>query len=117
MATNIPNIYGSTGCATVNWGNLTAGAVGSSGYYTTASTWSTSTQAYSNSYNNDIIIRREGKEDIHIAKTLEMLMERLCIIEPAMDLIEKYPALKEAYENYKIVEAMVKHDWENDDGL
>lgn len=122
MATNVPNIYGSTGCATVNWGNLTTGAVGSTGssgsttywsatpsYYTTSSIY-----ANTNSYSNDIILRREGKPDIHVGEMFDTIMERLCIIQPALELLEKYPALKEAYENYKIVEAMVKHDWENE---
>lgn len=97
--------------------SINTGAMGSSwnispSYYTTSSIY-----ASNNAYSNDIIIRREGKEDIPVAKTLEMLMERLCVIEPAMDLIAKYPALKEAYENYKIVEAMVKYDTENNDEL
>jgi hypothetical protein len=60
-------------------------------------------------FGSDVIIRREGKEDLLVAKTLEMLLDRLCIIMPAIDLIEKYPALREAYENYKLIETMVKN--------
>ena len=41
-------------------------------------------------------------------------MDRLCIIQPAMELLEKYPALREAYENYKIIEAMVKNGNEDE---
>ena len=109
MATNnitISNIIGATGST---YGIYT-GATGTSAtwnsatptYYTTSSIY-----ANTNSYSNDIIIRREGKNDIHVAETLEMLMNRLCIIQPAMDLIEKYPALREAYENYKMMEALL----------
>ncbi len=117
MATNLPN--------------LAAGAVGS--LYTISptggggggGTWQTTTvtpsyyttgSIYANaaSYSNDIIIRRDGKEDLHVAKTLEMLLDRLCIIQPALDLIEKYPALREAYENYKIIETMVKNSNEDE---
>ena len=72
--------------AAINWANTT---------YTTPS--------------GDVIIRRHGKQDIAVAKSIEAIMDRLCIIEPALDLIAKYPALREAYENYKMIEAMVKN--------
>lgn len=117
MATNLPNL------AAGNFNSIfTAGATGAGGG---GATWNTVTAApsyyttgtiYANvpSYNNDIIIRRDGKEDLHVAKTLEMLLDRLCIIQPALDLIEKYPALREAYENYKMIETMVKNGNEDE---
>lgn len=71
--------------------------------------WSNNTYSYTTVPSDDVIIRRHGKQDIAVAKSIEAIMDRLCIIEPALDLIAKYPALREAYENYKMIEAMVKN--------
>jgi hypothetical protein len=43
-----------------------------------------------------------------VMKRLEIIEERLLIVEPDLSLHEKYPALKEAYEQYKIIEKLVK---------
>lgn len=43
-----------------------------------------------------------------INKRLDAIEERLLIINPNESMHEKYPALKEAYEAYKIVEKLVK---------
>ena len=58
----------------------------------------------------DLVIAREGKEPIRVAETLEQIMDRLAIIVPDLEKMEKYPALKEAYENYKLVESLIKND-------
>ena len=63
---------------------------------------------------NDISIYREGKQPIKIAETLEKIMERLSIIEPDLEKIEKYPALREAYENYRAIEALIANDESKD---
>jgi hypothetical protein len=107
-----------TGNVTLNSSSYTIGATGSNYWATSPSYYTTSSiYANTNAYSNDIILRREGKPDIHVGEMFDTIMERLCLIQPAFDMIDKYPALKEAYENYKIVEAMVKHDWENNDGI
>ena len=56
----------------------------------------------------DIRISRPGKPDLAVASTLDMIMDRLCIIEPSFKLMDKYPALKEAYDAYKAIEAMCR---------
>ena len=56
---------------------------------------------------NEISIRREGKQPIKVAETLEKIMERLSIIEPDFDKMERYPALQEAYNNYRAIEALL----------
>lgn len=43
-----------------------------------------------------------------VAAMMETLKERLLIITPDFEKHEKYPALKEAYEHYKLIEAMCK---------
>lgn len=63
---------------------------------------------------NDISIYREGKQPIKIAETLEKIMERLSIIEPDLEKMEKYPALREAYENYRAIEALIANDESKD---
>ena len=60
--------------------------------------------------NNDLIIHRDGKESIKVCETLDVIMERLCILQPNFEKMEQYPALKAAYDNYKMVEALIAND-------
>jgi hypothetical protein len=55
----------------------------------------------------DLTINRPGKPPMRVADTLEKIMERLSIIEPDFDKMDRYPALREAYDNYKLIEAML----------
>lgn len=43
-----------------------------------------------------------------MAADIQVIKERLAILEPSFHLHEEYPALKAAYDNYKLVERMVK---------
>ena len=63
---------------------------------------------------NDISIEREGKPPIKVADTLEKIMERLSIIEPDLEKMERYPALREAYNNYRAIEALIAGDESTD---
>lgn len=63
---------------------------------------------------HDITIQRPGKPPLKVAETLECIMARLAILEPDFDKMEKYPALKEAYDNYKIIEGMLLNNDSND---
>ena len=119
MAT-IPNVYGANGSSiyaisdttgatgggsTWNVSSYTTGPSGPVGSYTinVASSW----PSYTTTVDNDLVVKRPGKNDLHVAKTLEALMERLAVIEPNFELMEKYPALREAYDNYKVMEALL----------
>lgn len=82
----------------------------STGTYTINAT----SPVYSNGV-NDIILKRNGKDDLYVGKAIDAIMERLCIIEPAFELLEKYPALREAYNNYKLIETMVKNGDHDDE--
>lgn len=65
--------------------------------------------------NTALLITHNGKT-INVGQAITMLMDRLCFIEPSFHLHEKYPALKEAYDAYKAIEAMCKAgDKEEDD--
>lgn len=57
--------------------------------------------------NASLLITYGGKQ-INVGQAIHMLMERLCMIEPSFHLHEKYPALKEAYDAYRAIEAMCK---------
>jgi len=59
---------------------------------------------------DDLIINRPGKSPLKVAQTLESIMERLAILEPDFDKMYRYPALREAYDNYKTIEALLAGD-------
>ena len=52
-----------------------------------------------------------GRKTEDVISELELrvrkLEERLLVIEPQLELMEKYPALKEAYNEYKLVERLI----------
>ena len=115
---------------------LGAGAVGATGSFTipsgtlgiiNSSQWGTlsSTSSYAStvSMSNSILsIMAEGDGDAMIktkkntinldemAVMMETVKERLLILTPNFELHEKYPVLKDLYEQYKVVEAMLKED-------
>lgn len=73
----------------------------------TGYTWSGATNKTSSS------IKLEGSDaDIFVqGKSMKAWMDaveqRLCILEPKPELLEKYQSLKQAYEHYKTLEAIL----------
>lgn len=47
---------------------------------------------------------------IKVGDALRQIMERLAILEPDLAKMERYPALKAAYDNYKIMEALLNEE-------
>ena len=45
--------------------------------------------------------------DISLREWMKSVNERLCILQPKPELLEKYHALKEAYEHYRTLEALL----------
>jgi hypothetical protein len=45
-----------------------------------------------------------------LIETVQMLKERLLILSPMLEKHEKYPALKQAYDHYKMIEKMIAED-------
>jgi len=45
-------------------------------------------------------------EVIDAVEFMKIMKRRMCILEPALDKHEHYPALKEAYENYLLIERL-----------
>ena len=59
---------------------------------------------------SDLTILRDGKNPIKVAETLETILERMLILQPNFEKMEQYPALKAAYDNYKMIEALIVND-------
>ena len=115
--TSTGSVNVNTGSGYLSIGSIGGGGGGSGQILTTNNTanltvgqashmWNT-VQAGNTMINSRLVIRHGGKE-IDVGEAITMLMDRLCIIEPSLHLHEKYPALKEAYDAYKAIEAMCK---------
>lgn len=109
---------GNIATANVNLNSYGGGASGSvyvsSVGWANVNTHSTSTTMLSIMAENkgDAIIKT-NKHKINLdemADVVETLKERLLILTPAFEKHEKYPALKEAYDHYKLIEALCKEE-------
>ena len=49
-----------------------------------------------------------------LAEMMKIMKERLLILIPAFEKHEKYAALKKAYDNYKMIEALIQEDRKDD---
>jgi hypothetical protein len=109
MTTYYGNV-GTIGIGTVS-GNISP-SFGASTYYTTSSSYSYSSAT--------ILVKGAGSEETEISATdikingksliglLERLEDRFLILnEPTPEKLEKYAALKEAYDQYKLLEKLI----------
>lgn len=117
------NVYNGNNWTTVGAGGGGAGGY-SSGTYTITPTWGNITTGSTTTINSPLVVHANGKA-YDITKMLDTIMEQLCIIVPDETKMEKYPALreayneyrrllipeaaKEAYDNYKTIEALLKN--------
>jgi hypothetical protein len=62
------------------------------------------TQDWSNEYRRPNANIRYPVMDIE--ERLRVVEKRLLIVAPSIESLSKYPALREAYENYKIIERL-----------
>lgn len=102
----------------IDLGNISiTGAVGSSGSYLSsnsigAATWTIgSTQPainIANDGNSNYIQTSKSKIDIdELADMMETLKKRLLVLTPNFEMHEKYPMLKELYDEYKAMERLL----------
>jgi hypothetical protein len=101
---------GATGSFTLPSGTLgiSGGGIG----YASTTTMSTSVLSIMAEGDGDAIIKTK-KNTINLdemAMMMETVKERLLILTPNFEQHEKYPILKDLYEQYKVVEAMLKED-------
>lgn len=112
---NIQTGYGGGG-----GGSGVTGAVGNPGYVLSNTGWANVTTITS-----PLVVTTPDGKRYDITKILDAIMDQLCIIMPDAAKMEKYPALqeayneykrllvpeaaKEAYDNYKTIEALLKN--------
>jgi len=87
------------------------GGGGGGGGYTYAST---SSDTFSIRVSPDHVVFPDGKNLTEKLGKLDEICERLSILEPNPALMEKYSALREAYEHYKTLEALLKEQPKNE---
>jgi hypothetical protein len=107
--------------ANYNYGNVTISTTGTSGAYLTSNgfngtSWAVGANtSYSQpslkvtgpaDFDGDVTI--QGHSILHLLKTIE---DRLAILqEPSPEKLEKYAALKKAYDHYKTLERLIGED-------
>jgi hypothetical protein len=96
------------------------GGVGAIGQGTTGSYYissgGTGTQWSLPQPNATVLKTSKGNEiDVdELAVMMKIMKERLLILIPAFEKHEKYAALKKAYDNYKMIEALIQEDRKDD---
>jgi hypothetical protein len=105
---------------TVGGGGGGVGAMGTSGttgsYFTSTGTgagtgWTTI------SPQTKTIFRTQNGDEVSVEEIIDMMKimkERLLILTPLFEKHEKYAALKKAYDNYKMIEALIQEDRKDD---
>ena len=114
MATNLP-LYGN-----VSIGSLTATAANHNSVLSvsggTGATWTNSNTAKISAKGE---LHLEGDDadlvinGVKLTDILNGITDRLAILQPKPELLEKYANLREAYEHYKTLEALL-HEGDND---
>lgn len=102
---------------TIDLGNISIGTVGNSGAYLSSnsinsgSTWTIGSQPNISIINEDSkSYIKTGKSKIDIDELADMmatLKKRLLILTPSFEMHEKYPMLKEMYDEYKAMERLL----------
>ena len=109
--------------ASMNYGNITISNGGSSGsaLYSSGAgnSWTTitaGTNTPSLECTGDANFQGDLKvKGVSIAKTLDDINRRLAILVPDPAKLEKFEALKKAYDHYKLLEALCHEEKSNDD--
>jgi hypothetical protein len=105
---------------TIDLGNISIGSGGSSGTYFTSNgiggtTWTTSANfstqpsiTINNEAGKNIIKTNKHEIDIdELGDMMATLKKRLLILTPSFEMHEKYPMLKEMYDEYKAMERLL----------
>ena len=116
---NGPTILGGAYNTTSSWGNGASGTINGNYYGTTNYTFTNSTTGPltkkglsvtgDSAFEGDITVK-----GISIVKSIEEINKRLAILVPDPAKLEKFEALKRAYDNYKTLEALCELPIENE---
>lgn len=93
------NTFTSSGTYTIS-----SVAYGGGGGGASTATWlgtTSSSLGFSDISASDVYLSRPNGRKIALGTILETIIDTLCIIEPDRDLIARYPALKEAYDDHQ----------------
>jgi len=108
VTTYTTNGYYSTGNVTVANGGYVS--PGSGAVYTVGGggggTWTTASSITNPAPRVKISDGDIELDGVSIAKTMLAIQDRLAILTPKPNLLEKYEALKQAYDHYKMLEAL-----------
>jgi len=74
--------------------------------------WSVNPASLSNPthIDGDLTIQRSNGRQMRVAEAIETMMEMMGIIEPDWPMMERYPALRDAYEHHMSVMAEARMD-------
>lgn len=104
---NPPTMYTAATTTTVAPSYIVGGDAGAV-LYGTSATWSS---APSDMNLTGVLSASDVKLDgVSMKDTLNSIQDRLAILVPAPDLLEKYESLKELYSQYKMMEALLKEE-------
>lgn len=114
MAVYTPN-YGNLtlgSCASATSGKVLTVANGTGTTYATANaTWSNNTkmtakgELHLEGDNADVVVN-----GVRLSDSIKAINDRLAILQPKPELLSKYDNLREAYEHYKTLEALLHED-------
>lgn len=110
ITTNILNqsgITGQPGLSAASWYSAAgAGGAGGSSYSIASSApYTSGTTVQGTLTAGDVVIDGVSLKDV-----IKQINERLLILTPDLEKMEKYAALKAAYDDYKLLEAMIGND-------
>jgi hypothetical protein len=85
-----------------NWYSTGMNTMATTGTYSIGNTNTTITLGDCSTITEDFAFQ-------HLQEQLDAINERLAILQPNLEHLEKYEALREAYEHYKTLERLVKN--------
>lgn len=116
--------FSSANTFVVGGGGSGGGGISSSGTYYTTSSGTGWTGTSFNQNNTTITLGKGGKPTLstekneinldELADFVKIMRERMLILVPDFEKHEKYAALKKAYDNYKIIEALLQEEKKDD---
>lgn len=55
----------------------------------------------------DLVVNTAAGEQVNVCDFITAMQDRMCIIQPNIEAMEEYPALKDAYDQYKMLEKLL----------